>query len=634
MPSESEIQRRLILDEIREMTKTAAKPKGIKLVTTGLATGAGHLSQAKNLAAAARERGIPAEVVEFDKAFANKKDVKDFDRKYKDVLSGGDTPYASAAKAYFQTYVMNPNREKVRKFVEENRDQAIVVTNAHLELPFRGQKHPVQVLHTDPVNWPTDIDLPGGGGPRPHIGAKQVVEGIIGIGGERKGLRGLPVHPSVTRKQKPSGLMDKKNFNVTVSAGGVAVEVPEMTEEVLKSGLPSNARVHAIAGRNKRALKRLKAMAKKDPRLVPHGFVPLPSMMQEANLNVIRSHGTTFAETQASGKPAVYYAPQPTLTDFQGHLTKRTALHGEKTVGNPAAIGLENIPGTVEMAVKREPELLRKSRAAQRRFGNPADEAVRFIMKPRPEYEKVAYTEKNHLRLIHGAVRQLGKLSPTAKKIISEGTLDADIGIRAPWLIINDPIHAFPNMKKEDAFKEVEKVKGRGVAAVASAMVGKGTNRDAVQGLLDIGQGSHTLADISAHMEKPVVGGESAVRLVNNGLPDGFGGVVPALVEHLQTGREIDTFKPKTNKVDRTAAKRQERYGKDVKKSILQTLQGEHGLSSNAARKNYNQFMRAFKPGGADKVLGKVVRNTKFVREQLGRAASSYRKLKVHGLTG
>jgi hypothetical protein len=162
-----------------------------------------------------------------------------------------------------------------------------------------------------------------------------------------------------------------------------------MTRGVLKS-LPENATVHAVAGKNKRVRSQLERLAKRDPRVRPHGFAPLRQMMREADLNVLRAHGTSFQESVAAGKPAVYYAPDPSAADLQGRLTRDTAEYGERNIGQPAAIGMDKLPKAVTRAVTDRERLQRLARRHQKAMGNPADEAVRFIMRPRKEYTKTA----------------------------------------------------------------------------------------------------------------------------------------------------------------------------------------------------------------------------------------------------
>jgi hypothetical protein len=147
--------------------------------------------------------------------------------------------------------------------------------------------------------------------------------------------------------------------------------------------------IHAVAGRNPKALKELQALAEADPRVQAHGFAPLANMMHEADLNVVRTHGTTFAETVAAGKPAVYYGPNVRfglLQDGQGDLTRRTAIYAGEHVGHPTAIGLDAVPGAVHKAIRNYDSLLERARNAKGKMGDPARDAVRKIMKPREGY--------------------------------------------------------------------------------------------------------------------------------------------------------------------------------------------------------------------------------------------------------
>jgi UDP-N-acetylglucosamine:LPS N-acetylglucosamine transferase len=256
-------------------------------------------------------------------------------------------------------------------------------------MAMQGVKQPVHVLHTDPEAWKGEVAMsPLHSGKRIHVGTKDAVGQLVGPD-EKKALTGLPVHPDVLKSGKRTGLMDRKSFNVTVSGGGMGLDVAGMARGVLQ-GLPDNAKVHAVAGKSEKVKRQLERLAKRDPRVQPHGFAPLRQMMREADLNVLRAHGTSFQESVAAGKPAVYYAPDPSAADLQGHLTRSTAEYGERNMGQPAAIGLDKLPKAVTRAVTGKRRLGRLAKRHQKAMGNPADEAVRFIMKPRKEYVKTA----------------------------------------------------------------------------------------------------------------------------------------------------------------------------------------------------------------------------------------------------
>lgn len=374
-----------------EIEKLGGSPKGMKVLYVGSEFGAGHKAQADNLEAAAKLRDIPVEKIDFHRTFGKPKARHRYEKAVGRHLGElGVRSGANLAKEHARYYATGVDRDKLRDFAEANRDQALVVTMPHLQQAMQGVKNPVHVLHTDPKKWTGETAIsPLQRGKRIHLGTRAAMQELKGPD-EKKPLSGLPVHPSVLKRGPRTGLMSRKDYNVTVSGGALGLEVLPMTKRVLQGDLPPNARVHAVAGKNSKLKAQLERLSKKDPRVQAHGFAPLSGMMREADLNVIRSHGTTFQESVAAGKPAVYYAPRPKLVDYQGKLTKDTAEHGQKTVGNPAAIGLTRIPGAVSSAYRDRASLGRKARLAKRRMGNPADQAVKAIMRPRPEYEKQA----------------------------------------------------------------------------------------------------------------------------------------------------------------------------------------------------------------------------------------------------
>jgi hypothetical protein len=366
-------------------TAKKVRPKRLKIVYIGPSRGAGHLEQARNLATAAAQMGIDAETLNFDEEFGRPDDLRDYKNTYSRFLNK-KTGIVDAGRAHLKFYA-RADHAKIRQFLRDNRDSSIVLTNPHLHAPFAQGKNPIHVLHTDPVKWTGEVDWPARG-PRIHLGTKEVIRDLNPSNG--KALSGLPVNPRLLKRQTKTGLLGKKDFNITVSGGVMGLEVPELVRRIQASDLPENAKIHAVAGRNKKVLRSLQSLAKKDKRVVAHGFAPLPGMMQEANLNVIRSHGTTFAETVAAGKPAVYYAPAPRLTDFQGKLTRDTALYGERTVGNPSAVGLDAVAAAVDKAIKNRTTLERRAQLAKQRFGNPANQAVIAAMRPMEEYKEAS----------------------------------------------------------------------------------------------------------------------------------------------------------------------------------------------------------------------------------------------------
>jgi len=361
----------------------AVQPKGIKFVYIN--TGGGHKAQANAMAEAARKMGIPAETVDWGDHFAKGPHLKQYERTYGEMLHGRANQLDLAIPMLKFTFG-GTDHEKLRSWVKENKDQAIVVAMEHLRKEFKGIDHPIHTLHSDPVKWP----FAQGGGNEPNridVGLRSVLDEIKAK--NRVAISNVPVSQGVLRPKGKSGLITPKKFNVTVSGGSLGAEVVPLVKQVLLSKLPENVVVHAVAGRDPVALRELQSLAKIDPRLQPHGFAPLAHMMHEADLNVIRTHGTTFAESVAAGKPAVYYGPDikfGLLEDGQGDLTKRTAIYAGQHVGHPVAIGLENVPEAVNKVVEDHDRYRRLAIKAKRRMGDPASEAVRQIMRPRPDY--------------------------------------------------------------------------------------------------------------------------------------------------------------------------------------------------------------------------------------------------------
>lgn len=387
-------------------------------------TGAGHRAQAKNVVRAAQKMGIEAEAVDFTDTFLkNKKLGKEYRNAYLNFLEKKKVSTVPRLLRAHLSYHGGVDPKKRAKFLKDNKDSAILLAHPHLEGQFKDLKRTVSVMHTDPVKWPVSFS-PSAKGKRIHIGSSGVVGDMRTP--HKKEVSGLAVSQDLLKKRMSrSGLMNKKKFNVTVSAGGEALEVPEIVEQVLKSDLPDNAEIHAVAGRSKAVLKKLQRIAKKDPRLKAHGFAPLPKMMREADLNVIRAHGTSYAETLTSGKPAVYYGPSLDMVDLQGTLTRRTAVHGGKKTTYPVAVGLDNISSAVNDARSRYSALRQRAKKLQKEYGDPASQIAATAIK-------------------EGSAQSGSGTAPSAKDVglIAAGGLFAPAAVNAgslvgmsPWLM-------------------------------------------------------------------------------------------------------------------------------------------------------------------------------------------------------
>lgn len=357
----------------------ASAPKKLKVIYID-ETGAGHRSQANNIVDAAKRMGVDAEAVDFSRTFMHPKTHQErsgaLRKTFVDYLNAkGSVPSSLRLGLEVGKFHRGVDKARINRFVAQNRDAQIAFAHPHVEHHFTHVDRPMSVIHTDPAPWPlyfrgrTKAE-------RVHIGAGTSTKGIE----NSVAVSGIPVAPKLLQKRfKKSGLLSPGKFHITVSGGGEAVEVPEMVEHVLKSNLPRNAQIHAVAGRRADVLEKLQQIAARDPRVKAHGFAPLPSMMREANLNVIRSHGTSFAETLAAGKPAVYYGPKASL-DLQGGLTRHTALHAGERTGHPVAVGLDQLPHAINQARKNYRSHAARAVQLRQEYGDPAKEIARAAM--------------------------------------------------------------------------------------------------------------------------------------------------------------------------------------------------------------------------------------------------------------
>lgn len=363
---------------LRKLASAPPQPKGIKFVY--IDTGGGHKAQAKAMVEAAQKKGIPAEAVDWKEHFAKGDALKKYEDTYADYLQGKkNILQLGLGVANFEMF--GTDHDKLHRWAKENKDHAIVLTMEHLQRHFDGVQQPIHVLHSDPVKWPWSpmtsavTDDPN----RIHIGLPSVLDELGAK--HRVEIKNVPVSQGVLRPVGKSGLINPRKFNVTVSGGSIGAEVVPLTQEVMKAKLPPGTVIHAVAGKGPGVEEQLHELAKTDSRIKVHGFAPLPKMMREADLNVVRTHGTTFAETVASGKPAVYYGPNVgVLQDFQGDLTRRTAIYAGDHVGHPTAIGLEHVTSAVNKTLENPSKYQRLAAAAKRQMGDPAAQAVRGIL--------------------------------------------------------------------------------------------------------------------------------------------------------------------------------------------------------------------------------------------------------------
>lgn len=142
-----------------------------------------------------------------------------------------------------------------------------------------------------------------------------------GVAREKIVVTGIPVMPQFTapldRKTCAAELgLDPAKFTVLMMAGGGGVgALDELAERVLREPGPKfeKLQVVTLAGRNEVLLKRLQALAKKNPRrLFPLGFTTtVERIMSAADLVITKPGGLSTSECLAKGKPMLLVSPIP-----------------------------------------------------------------------------------------------------------------------------------------------------------------------------------------------------------------------------------------------------------------------------------------------------------------------------------
>jgi hypothetical protein len=241
------------------------------------------------------------------------------------------------------------------------------------------------------------------------------------------------------------------------------------------------------------------------------------------------------------------------------------------------------------------------------------------------EMLKLGYSPKGHKLLGGAAAESMGEMSQEAKDAVVEGSVGADMGIRFPLFPWTDRQHAFPTQTREDVHRHISVVRRRGADDIAKAVAEGGAlaQMRAARGLMDIGEGAHTVADFGSHYEKPAeMGAESSVmRGVLQKMPEPFFGGAASLVEHLRTGYELDTLDPKSSKADRRTLKRIKQYGADARSDIEAALRDKHGMGGAEAKKRAKAFMKGLRPSTASRAAAMASRNAAYVGAQMARAA-------------
>ena len=323
------------------------KGKPIVILHTTAARGAGHASQAKNIAKAFRQRGVEVKVIDVEKDFAkSKQGYNDYVNRYKDVMSGKRT-HTSWGLDFAKYHTLGIDRKALAK--ELGNAGAVITTASSIRpfIPDTGKA--VNVVFSDisqhlPYN--RGLDLLNDRDVR-FTPDKNMLKGNPR---NTRVLQNVPLDPGLFDSKAPTGLLDPNRFNVTLSGGGTGYDVEKITRQILNSQAREvggkKILFHAIAAnmsqKDPARYQELLRLAEQHPdRLRLHDRVPLANLLSEADLNVLRPSGTTVAEATFARKPMLQIvrggldsAGNPLLLDS---MNSQNAIGVRKQTGAPIA---------------------------------------------------------------------------------------------------------------------------------------------------------------------------------------------------------------------------------------------------------------------------------------------------------
>jgi processive 1,2-diacylglycerol beta-glucosyltransferase len=203
-----------------------------------------------------------------------------------------------------------------------------------------------------------------------------------GVPGEKIVVTGIPVMPqfavSLDRATCAREIgLDPAKFTVLMMAGGGGVgALDELAERVLRE--PGEIQLVALAGRNEPLLKRLRALAQRNPgRLFPLGFTTtVERIMTAADLVITKPGGLSTSECLAKGKPMLLVSPIPGQEE-------RNADYLLEAGAAVKAVDAATLAYKLRKLV-REPGRLARMSAASRSLGTPdaAREVVALLSAP------------------------------------------------------------------------------------------------------------------------------------------------------------------------------------------------------------------------------------------------------------
>jgi hypothetical protein len=371
-------------------------PKKVLVYHTDPLRGAGHLSQGKALVDALKRKGVDAELRNFDKEFVDPKMLANYNAAFKQYYENPTRANSlKNIKAFLATYHTDKGINS-EKMVREMTAPGVLPVFANIQLGWtaqtRGVDHGIGI-HTDQAPW-KNVDPEGGpvGRGMRHVAvesaAGDVLEQHPTIAHRLRVVPDLPIQP-LTSGPMIDGIsgetikMDGK-YNITVSGGALGLDTDDMLGSLVKSDLPKGTVIHVVTGGQRdadgklihnpsyKAAKAVKIPEGLDVRV--YGWAPLRQMMSQADVNILRPHGTTITEATASGRPFIMAIP-----DNAREMDVDNARAAARVVNQPISRISEIGSNTVE--VLKDPEPYQK--ALEKRAplaANAADSMAEAVM--------------------------------------------------------------------------------------------------------------------------------------------------------------------------------------------------------------------------------------------------------------
>lgn len=265
------------------------------------------------------------------------------------------------------------------------------------------------------------------------------------------------------------------------------------------------------------------------------------------------------------------------------------------------------------------------------------------------EMAKQAYSASAHKQLMESSIDEafpegVGK---PARKMLIRGSIEADLGLRHPWLPWNDTQHAFPSSTKKEIGREIGIVRDKAIknlsTAVAGADLGKmRRNTLMTQSLLGLGHAQHAQMDVGSHHVKPLEmarksGDEKQLKKIKLlrsrvfKLPGQYGGIVPAGEEHRMAGlgkpgglgrlsSQLDRLQPTEYKSDKATVSNARVFGKSLRSATVRQISKDHGIDGRDAEELLSKRLKEFKPSTAENVAGTLLDSGKYGIQQVQRA--------------